>query len=80
MSTLQLSQHLLNTGYHYVLTAKLSQDPLEVCTGFFIVWQCCVEFALKIMPCVVSATVVGNAPTDVANTLGVVNMKSAWLN
>jgi hypothetical protein len=29
-STIQLSERLLTSGYHYVLTAKLSQDPLEV--------------------------------------------------
>lgn len=30
MSTLEIIEFLLDQGAHYVLTAKLNQDPLEV--------------------------------------------------
>jgi hypothetical protein len=30
LSTIDLSQYLLNMGFKYVLTPKFNQDPLEV--------------------------------------------------
>jgi hypothetical protein len=29
-STIELSQHLLDAGFSYILTSRFSQDPLEV--------------------------------------------------
>jgi hypothetical protein len=30
LSTIELSQYLLSCGFHYVLSNKFNQDPLEV--------------------------------------------------